>query len=140
MNLEVKFDAANNETYVSKKIGKQTLCMGLQPEEIGDTLWLNLYIAVYNKRSHINRNEQLSKVTGLNPIETLKFAIEAFKLLEQDALEYYPNKFIIYCYWLDSRRRDVYNWFLSRKGFHFDKIPETNKKCLLKKYPNAKER
>lgn len=101
-----------------------------------DTVYINVYMTLYNKRTQIEANENAAKVTGVNPLQTLKVARAAFNMLEQDAI--YTNNetqnIIIYCTWLDNRRRDIYYWYLSKKGYRYGKLPDTNRKCIFKKF------
>ena len=135
--MEVQWDSLTNSTYIDEPIGNQTFHMEFQAEQYSaDTVWINIYMTLYNKRSQITSNENAVRSTGLCPGQTLKVAAAAFKMLEADAIEHYcsTDNIIIYCTWLDNRRRDAYYWFLSRKGYKYGFTPDEHKKCIMKKY------
>ena len=134
--MEVKWNGELQETYVKEPIGNQTFYMAFQEEQLSsDTIYINVYMTLYNKKTQIEENENQIKTTGKNPLATLAAARQAFDMLELDALQVHNDKYnvIIACTWLDNRRRDIYYWFLSRRGYRYGKTP-TNKKCIFKKY------
>ena len=133
--MEVKWNGDLQETYVKEPIGNQTFYMAFQEENFSsDTIYVNVYMTLYNKKTQINSNENQIKTTGTNPIKTLAVARRAFDMLEYEMLQtYHDRNVVFYCTWLDNRRRDIYYWFLSRRGYRYGKTPE-NKKCIMKKY------
>ena len=134
--MEVQWSGERNETYIKEKIDNQTFYMSFQEERLSiDTIFINVYMTLYNKRIHTDRNENLILTTGNNPIKTVLLARKAFNLLEEDALATYSNdNIIIACTWLDGRRRDAYYKFLSKKGYFYSKLPGNNQKCIMKKF------
>lgn len=135
--MEVIFIDKYTGFIVKENINNQTFIMGLEPTDWNDkTIYLNLYITLYNKRKDIDKNENLIKTTGLNPAKTISTAIKAFKILEEECLNYYNEEYnvIIYCTWLDKRRRDIYYRYLSRFGYKYGKHPYDNFKYIYKKY------
>lgn len=120
--MEVKWDREEEEYYIKEKIDNQTFRMGFQKlnGNEDDTIFFNIYMTLYNKRKHIDRNENLVLSTGLNPFKTIPTAIKAFNILEQEVTNNYKHKdIIIGCYWLDKKRRDVYYKFLSKRGYRY---------------------
>lgn len=135
--MEVEWNPLTNSTRINEPIGNQTFYMEFQAEQYSaDTVWINVYMTLYNKRSQIDGNEAAVRSTGLFPLQTIKTAIQAFNMLEADAIMHYCNtdNIIIYCTWLDNRRRDAYYHFLSRKGYRYGFTPDEHKKCIMKKY------
>lgn len=135
--MEVEWNSYNDETYIKTKIDNQTFYMAFQFEQINDdTLIANVYMTLYNKRKHTDANEAAVLTTGKNPMETLRVARRAFEMLEEDAIYSYIEDYnvIIYCTWLDNRRRNIYERFLTRKGYSFGVEPLGTKKCLMKKF------
>lgn len=123
INVEWNWD--NDECYVLIPIENQTLRMGIQLDEYTDTtIYGNIYISLYNKRKHSARNEDNVIMTGLNPFKTIYYGMKAFKFLEEAVLQGYNDRFkvIIYCSWVDNRRRDAYYKFLSKRGYRYDKL------------------
>lgn len=123
--INVEWDLDNDECYVLIPIENQTLRMGIQLDEYTDTtIYGNIYISLYNKRKHSAHNEDNIIMTGLNPFKTIYYGIKAFKLLEDAALQGYNDRFkvVIYCSWVDNRRRDAYYKFLSKRGYRYDRL------------------
>ena len=123
--INVEWDWDNYEYYVLIPIENQTLRMGIQLDECTDTtIYGNIYISLYNKRKHSLHNEDNVIMTGLNPFKTIYYGIKAFKLLEDTILQEYNDSFkvIIYCSWIDNRRRDAYYKFLSKRGYRYNRL------------------
>lgn len=134
--MEVQWNSGLQESYIKEQIGNQTFYMAFQEEQFSsDTIYANIYMTLYNKKTQIEENESQVKTTGANPMKTLAVARQAFDMLEHDMLQFYNNKYnvVIYCTWLDNRRRDIYYWFLSKRGYRYGKTPQ-NKKCIYKKF------
>lgn len=121
--------------HINAPIDNQTLHMEFQEVYYtSDTTYINVYMTLYNKRKHIKSNEANVKMTGLNPIKTALVARRCFNLLERATVEYYQQwgDVIIYCTWLDNRRRDAYYKVLSRKGYTYGKLEGC--KCIMKRF------
>lgn len=135
--MEVQWNGELGETFINETIGSQTFHMAFQEEQYNmDTVYINVYMTLYNKRTQIEANENGARITGLDPIQSAIVAIKAFNLLEADAIQTHcrSNNLVISCIWLDNRRRDVYYRFLSRKGYRYGRLPETHQKCIMKKF------
>ena len=135
--MEVQWNGELGETFINETIGSQTFHMAFQEEQYNmDTVYINVYMTLYNKRTQIEANESAVRSTGLNPMRTITTAIKAFNMLEADAIMTHcrSNNMVIYCTWLDNRRRDAYYHFLSRKGYRYGFTPDEHKKCIMKKY------
>ena len=136
MNIEVIWDDLKYEYYANVPIGNQTLHMAFQEYDTTiDSVYFNVYMTLYNKRTQITSNETNIKSTGLNPILTYKTALAAFKALEEEVLCGFnrKNNVIIFCTWLDKRRRDIYYKVLSRFGYTYGRNTD-NEKCIYKKF------
>lgn len=135
--MEVQWNGELGETFINETIGSQTFHMAFQEEQYNmDTVYINVYMTLYNKRTQIEANESAVRSTGLNPMRTITTAIKAFNTLEADAIQTHcpHGDVVIYCTWLDNRRRDAYYHFLSHKGYRYGSTPDTHKKCIMKKY------
>lgn len=132
-DIDVHWDYELDELYTLIPIENQTLRLGIQlMEETYETVYGNIYVSVYNKRKHRDYNEDNILWTGRNPIQTVFYGMRAFKELEKAALEKWNKtyKVILFCDWLDRRRRDVYYKFLSRRGYRYDRLG--GKKVIMK--------
>ena len=66
----------------------------------------------------INEDKKLS--TGKNPFMTYKVALKCFDLLEKRCLKeetLAEKDILLYCPWVDHRRRDVYYKVLHKRGY-----------------------
>lgn len=126
--------------HINAPIDNQTLHMEFQETYwTSDTTYINVYMTLYNKRKHIESNEANVKMTGLNPIKTALVARRCFNLLEEVTVKHYLQwgDVIIYCGWLDNRRRDTYYKVLSRKGYTYGKLE--GKKCIMKRFKSMED-
>ena len=122
--------------YIDTPIGNQTLHMEFDMNYwTMDSIWFNVYMTLYNKKSQIKSNENHIKMTGTSPMETVAATLKAFKKLEQEVLWRYNTKYniIVHCTWLDKRRRDAYYKVLSRWGYRYGKDPFDGTKWIFKK-------
>ena len=122
-------------------IENQTLHLAFEyyePDTIikSDTIYFNVWLNLYNKRKDMIRNEQLHISTGLNPFKTVLIARKCFIALEEKVLETYQSKYnvVIYCHWVDNRRRDAYYRVLSKRGYQYGRVPFESNKVILKKF------
>ena len=123
--------------YIDTPIGNQTLHMEFGMSDwTMDTIWFNVYMTLYNKKKQIKSNENHIKMTGANPMKTVAAALKAFKELEKEVLYSYNHKYniIVYCNWLDNRRRDAYYKVLSRWGYRYGRDPIDGTKWIFKKW------
>ena len=139
MNMEVKWKYASDgdACYLDIPIENQTLHIAMEMSNWNmDTVWFNVYMTLYNKRSHINTNESNIKMTGANPLKTIVIARKAFKRLEQEVLLSFNRKYnvVIHCSWLDNRRRDAYYRVLSKWGYRYGKDPYDGTKWIFRKW------
>lgn len=138
--MVVHYDKENDEYFIKEKIDNQTLKMVFQMNNWNeDTAFFNVYLTLYNKRNQIVDNEAEVKVTGANPIKSFFVARKAFNYLVWKVLDEYSWKYdvIIYCTWLDNRRRDAYYKYLSTKGYRYGRID--GEKCIFKRYKKGME-
>ena len=138
--MVVQYDRENDEYFVKERIGNQTLKLVFQMHDWNtDTIFFNVYLTLYNKRNQIESNEAEVKMTGENPLQTFFVVRKAFKYLVWKVLDEYNWKYdlIIYCTWLDNRRRDAYYKYLSTKGYRYGRI--VGEKCIFKRYKKGME-
>lgn len=140
----VHYDRDKEEYYIDYPIENQTFHMGFQKYEVDSFIdngivYFNVWINLYNKRKDMWRNEDLLLSTGLNPIKTVLVARECFKAIEAEIIEdmeYNDKDVIIYCHWVNNRRRDAYYKVLSRMGYRYGRIPLHPYKVIMKRYKN----
>lgn len=138
--MVVQYDRENDEYFVKERIGNQTVKLAFQMHDWNeDTIFFNVYLTLYNKRNQINSNEAEVKMTGENPLQTFFVVRKAFKYLVWKVLDEYNWKYdlIIYCTWLDNRRRDAYYKYLSTLGYRYGRID--GEKCIFKRYKKGME-
>lgn len=138
--MVVQYDRENDEYFVKERIGNQTVKLAFQMHDWNeDTIFFNVYLTLYNKRNQINSNEAEVKMTGENPLQTFFVVRKAFKYLVWKVLDEYSWKYdlIIYCTWLDNRRRDAYYKYLSTLGYRYGRID--GEKCIFKRYKKGME-
>ena len=123
-----------HEYYLDIPIENQTFHMAFQETHwTPDSVYFNIYMTLYTKRKHINKNEELIKSTGLNPLQTIVVARKCFEILEKIILnEFDYLNIVITCDWLDKQRREIYHKFLSKKGYRYGLHPFYKNKCLIK--------
>lgn len=138
--MVVQYDRENDEYFVKERIGNQTLKLAFQMHDWNtDTIFFNVYLTLYNKRNQIEGNEAEVKMTGENPLQTFFVVRKAFQYLVWKVLDEYNWKYdlIIYCTWLDNRRRDAYYKYLSTLGYRYGRID--GEKCIFKRYKKGME-
>jgi len=138
--MVVQYDSENDEYFVKERIGNQTVKLVFQMHDWNeDTIFFNVYLTLYNKRNQINNNEAEVKMTGENPLQTFFVVRKAFRYLVWKVLDEYNWKYdlIIYCTWLDNRRRDAYYKYLSTLGYRYGRID--GEKCIFKRYKKGME-
>lgn len=137
---DVIYDRKNSKYYIKEKIEDQTFLMEFQEDFHlpTNTLYYNVWLTITNKRKHWQRNEDLKLSTGKYAFISAKWTINAFDELEKRVIEENINDYniVIYCWWTDNRRRDVYYKVLSRKGYTYQYIrPDAcNKKVIAKRW------
>lgn len=106
--------------YVKERIGTQTFYMEFSVcDETADTVYINVCVALYNKRTQAALNERNKVITGKDPIKTVSVGMKAYSMLEKEVLECYIHQknvcFMVW--WTDNRRREAYSKVLSKKGY-----------------------
>ena len=137
--MEAYYDRDTGYIVKEKMSNGQTFYMAFEDlEETEDTIYWNICLSVYSKRKHIEINENEVRITGKNPMESVVMALKAFKILEETILKRYPfHTNIIYCTWVDNRRRNAYYKFLSKKGYEYGRLE--GKKVIMKVFPPQKD-
>lgn len=143
---EVCYDRSDDSYYIKEKINGQTYYMAFQAEisegcvdlDMANYCYFNIYLYTIKKRKQVNKVMQENAITGTNWVHTYGFCRKAFNALLKEVIENeLPryDKIIIYCNWLDNRRRDVYYKFLKKYGFEYAYID--GQKCIAKEYVNG---
>lgn len=139
--MEIIDDMWNNDRmYVRHKLSNgQTLHLEMSVyNKNEETIQWNIAVGVYSKRKHASQNEDLKRITGKNPFETVAVGLKAFKMLESAVRTQYANRnHIIFCTWVDNRRRDAYYKILHRWGYDWGVIDSF--KCIMKYFPKMEE-
>lgn len=124
-DIEIKFDHKESEYYMLVPIDNQTLKIAINMFDWNNTtVYGNIYVSLYTKRKHQQRNMDNCIMTGLNPIKTVIYGIKAFKEVEDAFLQGYNDRFrvIISCNWTTNSRRDAYYAFLSKRGYRYGNL------------------
>jgi len=119
------WDEEHSRYVETKKLSNgQTVMMGFDLTDWnGDTNYWNIELSVYNKRKDQYSNMDKIVVTGGSPFESFAAAREMFHSLLYDVLnEYGGYDNVIYCSWVDNRRRDAYYKYLSKYGFTYTNL------------------
>lgn len=135
----IKWDHDKYEYRIEIPIGNQTFHMSFQETYATmDSVYFRIYMTLYSKRKQIKENENKVLTTGKSPWETYVAARQAFLGLHNECLRGFNNNYnvIIYCTWLDNKRRDAYYKLLSRRGFKFGNL--MSRKVIMKKYKKGK--
>jgi hypothetical protein len=92
------------------------------------------YYGIYLVITHKSKSEHQTvlKSTGKDGLLGLMWAKKKVKEFEDFIVDYRSNfeKIVIYCYWDDNRRRNVYEYGLKSLGYRFDRL--WNQKALMK--------
>lgn len=135
--IQSQYDNKTGDFYVKVPVDNQELYMAFEEyASTFDTIYFNIYLNIYNKRGQMADNLAHTKITSNNPFATAATAIKSFNILEKACLSRYNKDYnvVIFCYWIDNRRRDAYYKYLSKKGYRYGRIPYDNSKCIIKKY------
>ena len=131
----IHYDRENDEYFIKERIGNQTVRLALTLVDWNaDTAYFNIYLTLYNKRNQIEGNEAEAKITGASPVQTFFVVRKAFEQLVKKIQYEYGERYdlIVFCNWLDNRRRDAYYKYLSTKGYRYGRID--GEKCIFKRY------
>lgn len=100
----------------------QTMMMSFQETyNENHTIHWNVFLELYSKRKHADHNIEAKLLTGKSPLESFAVARRMFLLLQ----EYIVNGTdpdcdkIIFCQWVDNRRREAYFQVLRRYGYEY---------------------
>ena len=124
-----------------ERIGRQTVELYLQcqnDDPLDDTLYFNIYLTLYSKRKHVDNNEDAAKVTGKDAIKTFLVVRRMFRDIVNKCLAEFQENYniVIYCWWLDARRRDAYYRYLKTLGFDWGFYD--GHKVIMKKFQRSK--
>lgn len=141
--MDVQWIDSENAYRAEEKLDNgQTFIMEFQEIDWNaDTIYFNVCLAIYSKRTQAAENEREVRTTGKDTfLKTWTLARQAFNLIEQEVLERfsYVGNIVIYVGWADSRRRDIYYHFLSKRGYRYGRDLD-NKKVLYKKFTFGKD-
>lgn len=135
--MKVEYNHNEYAHYIKEKMSNgQTFYMELGAYDwTEDSIYINIYVTVYNKRKHKDKILNDKTITGTSPFESAFLAMKAFPELESAAFAKWfragYDNVIITTTWVDNRRRDVYAKYLTKRGYQFGIIE--GEKCLYKK-------
>ena len=141
--MKVFYDRETDAYICREQIDNQTIELGMncEYETCDRTTFWNIYISVHNKRKDMYDNMDKHTITGKNPFQTFIKAREMFYAVEAEVLKQElflkdnaPEKIVIYCTWVDNRRRDAYYKVLSKMGYTWGRTPRLKQKCIMKIY------
>ena len=137
--MGVIYDKESETFYERREVEGQTveLGMNLADWDYNHKAWYNIYITVYNKRKDAFVNMDRKVITGKNPFATFAEARDMFKdveaaVLRHELVEGDAEEVIIFCTWVDNRRRDAYYRVLSRYGYDWGITLHMKQKCIRK--------
>lgn len=117
----VHWDNENDTAYIKEKLDNgQTITLMFQEIDWNDdTVYFNVCLSLYSKRTQMAENERTVKTTGKNTfLNTLIWTKKAFAELERWTLSHFSYvDIVIYVGWADRRRRDIYHHYLSKNGY-----------------------
>lgn len=141
--MKVFYDREEDAYICREQVDNQTIELGMNCsyESNDRTTFWNIYLSIFNKKKDIYDNMDKHIITGKNPFQTFAKAREMFyaveaEVLKQELLLKYnaPEKIVIYCTWVDNRRRDAYYKVLSKMGYTWGRTPIMKQKCIMKVY------
>lgn len=108
----------------------QTIKIEFYEEDTSRKIYYGIYLCTMNKRK--SEYYSVLHTTGKDGVLGLLWAKRKIAEFETFILEDERKKkpIVIYCFWDDNRRRDVYQWGLRSLGFNYGKI--FNKRALVK--------
>ena len=124
------------------QVGTQTIWMqfGLvnfdREEAFVNTFWFNVALSIYNKSKDMYTNMDKKLSTGIDPVRNFLVARKMYDALEATVIEEAVRQkkdIIIFCHWMDNRRRDAYYKVLSKKGYKYGNAP-WKQKVIMKKF------
>lgn len=137
--VEIKHFALTHTHAAKAKIGRQTMEMAFEyKDHTADTIYFNVWLSLYTKRSAMTPNEDAKAITGENPLASITTALKMFDELEKATTAYYCHqKFdvVIYCSWISTERKKAYWHFLKKRGYHFGRID--GHEVIMKKFPRV---
>ena len=140
--MAVIYDKESETFYERRTVDNQVveLGMNLTDWDYNYKAWYNIYITIYNKKKDMWNNMDKKVITGRNPFKTFVTArdmfydVEAAVLRHEFVEEGNAEEVIIYCTWVDNRRRDAYYRVLSKFGYDWGTTLNLKKKCIRKVY------
>ena len=137
----VIYDKENETFYERRMIDNQTIELGmnLTDWDYNYKVWYNIYITVFNKRKDMWNNMDKKVITGQNPLATFAAARDMFynveaAVLRHELIDGDAEEVIIYCTWVDNRRRNAYYRVLSKFGYDWGTTLKLKEKCIKKVY------
>ena len=137
----VYYNNDENAYELKYDIGSQTiwmqfgLCWDESMSELSDG-WFNVALSIYNKSKDMFTNMDKKLSTGLDPVRNFIVARKMFNALEATVVEEgvrQKKDVVIFCHWIDNRRRDAYYKVLSKKGYRYGNAP-WKQKVIMKKF------
>lgn len=139
--MAVIYDKESETFYERRMINNQTIELGmnLTDWDYNYKAWYNIYITIFNKRKDMWNNMDKKVITGQNPFATFAAARDMFydveaAVLRHELVDGDADEVIIYCTWVDNRRRDAYYKILSKFGYDWGTTLKLKEKCIRKVY------
>ena len=137
---KVIYDPESDQYYQRRRVDNQTIELGMNCTdwvEENKESWWNIFLTIYNKRKDAFTNMDKKVITGKNPFETFITARDMFcdveaELLKRELVYGRSNKIVIFCTWVDNRRRDAYYRVLHKYGYDWGKC--SGGKCIMKTF------
>ena len=138
--MEVIYDKESDSYYQRRKIDNQTVELGMNCTDWvleGKETWWNIWLTIYNKRKDMYTNMDKKIITGKDPFKTFIAARDMFydveaEVLKRELVEGTCEKVVIFCTWVDNRRRDAYYRVLHKHGYDWGKCSDG--KCIMKTF------
>lgn len=133
MELNIRWNM-DELSYIGKtRVKNQTIEIRLEQLFANiDSVWFNIVLTIYNKRKDYYKLHEHKTISGKYPFETVAAGLKLFDELEKICLDRFKYlNVIIYCGWLDNRRRDAYWSILKRRGYDWGIIDK--QKVIMKR-------
>ena len=120
---DVIYNVDEDAYELERQVGNQTIWMqfGLCWDESMSQLsdgWFNVALSIYNKTKDMYTNMDKKISTGIDPVRNFLVCRKMFDALEATVVEEgvrQKKDVVIFCHWMDNRRRDAYYRVLSKK-------------------------
>jgi hypothetical protein len=118
----IEWDCGQNAYYAKSKLPSgNTIKIVFYKEDTRHKTYYSIYLVTTRKRTQ--EAAATLKQTGRDGLTGLLWAKDMVRNFENFIVNEKPNKeVIIYCFWDDNRRRNVYERGLTKLGYSFGKL------------------